>query len=161
MLTQWRCLQCPLKVAGNDAELQWSKALESVRKDVECFFGILKGRFRILKLPLQYREHVNIDDMFMSCCILHNIIHAWDNRSEWECDVDWQGEYGRLDVQFAEPGDDFSAIGARSFKRTIVADTIEEAETGYYALRRDLIQHYQYAKQAGEVRWLRSSRTDI
>ncbi|CAN0447495.1 unnamed protein product, partial [Pylaiella littoralis] len=38
----------PSKFAGTDIEIRWSKALESVRKDVECFFGILKGRFRIL-----------------------------------------------------------------------------------------------------------------
>ncbi|CAN0006671.1 unnamed protein product, partial [Sphacelaria rigidula] len=38
------------KFPGTVMESRWSKALESVRKDVECFFGILKGRFRILKL---------------------------------------------------------------------------------------------------------------
>jgi len=27
----------------------WSKRLESMRKDVECTFGILKGRWQILK----------------------------------------------------------------------------------------------------------------
>ena len=30
-------------------EVRWSEFLESVRKDVECFFGILKSRFRILR----------------------------------------------------------------------------------------------------------------
>ncbi|CAM9418251.1 unnamed protein product, partial [Discosporangium mesarthrocarpum] len=45
---QWRCLMCPLKSARTVTELKWSKRLESVRKDVECFFGRLKGRFRIL-----------------------------------------------------------------------------------------------------------------
>jgi hypothetical protein len=30
-------------------EIRWSKWLESMRKDVECTFGILKGRWRILK----------------------------------------------------------------------------------------------------------------
>jgi hypothetical protein len=28
-------------------EVRWSEFLELVRKDVECFFGILKSRFRI------------------------------------------------------------------------------------------------------------------
>lgn len=32
---------------------RWSKCVESIRKDVECTFGILKGRFRILK------EHIS------------------------------------------------------------------------------------------------------
>lgn len=30
--------------------------MESVRKDVECFFGILKGRFRILKMPIPFHK---------------------------------------------------------------------------------------------------------
>ena len=78
-----------MKASSSAKELQWSKALESVRKDVECFFGVLKGRFRVLKLPIQYREKTDIDSMFMTCCILHNIIHTYDGRLEWERDVDW------------------------------------------------------------------------
>ena len=31
----------------------WSKQVESVRKDVECVFGILKKRFLILKHPMR------------------------------------------------------------------------------------------------------------
>ncbi|KAL3777685.1 hypothetical protein ACHAWO_007849 [Cyclotella atomus] len=30
-------------------EIPWSEWLESMRKDVECTFGIMKGRWRILK----------------------------------------------------------------------------------------------------------------
>ena len=30
-------------------KLWWSKWLESMRKDIECTFGILKGRWQILK----------------------------------------------------------------------------------------------------------------
>jgi len=34
----------------------WRQRMESVRKDVEDAFGILKGRFSILKLPIQVRQ---------------------------------------------------------------------------------------------------------
>lgn len=34
----------PLKACSTYDELRWSKWLESLRKDVECTFGILKGR---------------------------------------------------------------------------------------------------------------------
>ncbi|CAN0438652.1 unnamed protein product [Discosporangium mesarthrocarpum] len=40
---QWRCLMYPLKSALTVAGFKWSKHLESVRKDMECFFGRLKG----------------------------------------------------------------------------------------------------------------------
>ncbi|CAM9511864.1 unnamed protein product, partial [Sphacelaria rigidula] len=49
----------------------WSEALESVRKDVECFFGILKRRFRTLKLGIIFQDEDDIDNMFFTCCILH------------------------------------------------------------------------------------------
>lgn len=51
----WRILQCPDKCSANVDNARWSKWIESVRKDVECLFGILKGRFRILKVPMPFR----------------------------------------------------------------------------------------------------------
>ena len=38
---QWRILMEPTKYPLNEEDTKWSKWLESVRKDVECFFGIL------------------------------------------------------------------------------------------------------------------------
>ena len=52
----WRCLQCPLKFSTVQEELRWSKWVESLRKDVECTFGILKGRFRILKCGIRMQK---------------------------------------------------------------------------------------------------------
>ena len=51
---KWRCLQCPMKHTSKIKEAQRSKLVESVGKDVECVFGILKGRYRCLKLPIFY-----------------------------------------------------------------------------------------------------------
>ncbi len=45
----WLCTVPPFGVINNVNEICWSKWLESMRKDVECTFGILKGRVRILK----------------------------------------------------------------------------------------------------------------
>ena len=46
----------------------------SVRKDVECFFGILKQRFRFFKNPITLRKKTQIDDAFVVACIIHNMI---------------------------------------------------------------------------------------
>jgi hypothetical protein len=43
------CTVPPFGVTNNTDEICWSKWLESMYKDVECTFGILKGRWRILK----------------------------------------------------------------------------------------------------------------
>jgi hypothetical protein len=71
--------------------LLWSEWLESVRKDVECTFGILKGRFQILKKPIQFKDAYFIEFIFKSCAILHNIILEFDKLSisSWEYNVEW------------------------------------------------------------------------
>jgi hypothetical protein len=48
---KWRCLQCPFPDFRCLDGKGWSQKIESLRKDVECTFGILTQRFRILKLP--------------------------------------------------------------------------------------------------------------
>ena len=45
----WPMTAPPFKRSTNRAEIRFSSWLESMRKDVECTFGILKGRWRILK----------------------------------------------------------------------------------------------------------------
>ena len=50
----WPQLIDPYKYQLDDsAEWIWSDHLESIGKDVECFFGILKKRFMILKNPMR------------------------------------------------------------------------------------------------------------
>ena len=46
---------------------------ESVRKAVERVFGMLKKRFRILKLPLTGGDIQEIESMLFSCFIMHNM----------------------------------------------------------------------------------------
>jgi hypothetical protein len=46
---------------------------ESVRKAVERVFGMLKKRFRVLKLPLMGNNVEEIEDMLFSCFIMHNM----------------------------------------------------------------------------------------
>ena len=60
----------------------WTSFMESERKHIECAFGILKSRFRILRLPIRIHNVFEIDDMFVTCCILHNMcidFDGWDD----------------------------------------------------------------------------------
>lgn len=75
---RWRVLQCPVHHSGDPRTARWSKRLTSTRKDVECTFGILKGRFRILKLPLQFHEVEFINQIFATCAVLHNRLLEYD-----------------------------------------------------------------------------------
>ncbi|CAN0329295.1 unnamed protein product, partial [Ascophyllum nodosum] len=75
---EWVTLMAPSKYPADNDDTVFSKTLESVRKDVECFFGILKGRFRVLKLRIGYHSQERIDNIFFTCCILHNMLHTFD-----------------------------------------------------------------------------------
>ena len=62
----------PELLVGNPEDLDnfmnyWTTFMESERKHVECAFGILKARFRILKLPIQMLKFDDIDNMFVTC----------------------------------------------------------------------------------------------
>jgi len=62
--------------------LKFSKHVESIRKDIECTFGILKQHFHILKHWSQQKFQANIDNIFVACCILHNLILEEDGYLE-------------------------------------------------------------------------------
>ena len=92
----------------------------------------------------------------MSCCILHNIIHTYDRRLEWERENDWAGVDGRLAESFvAHGGVDFSSVGYRVSRLDQAVDVDEEVEPDFYSLRRDLVCHYRSAHECDEVTWLR------
>ena len=68
-----------------------------MRKDVECAFGILKGRWRCLKYGIRLRGHKTCDQVWLTCCALHNMLlevdglsKQWKNgvKSDWETELD-------------------------------------------------------------------------
>jgi hypothetical protein len=68
---------------GTIAEL-WSDTVESIRKDVECVFGMLKKRFMILKHPMRFPKQQTIEMVFLACSVLHNALCEYDSRDDWE-----------------------------------------------------------------------------
>ncbi len=46
--------------------------IESIHKDVECVFGILKKRWKILDYGIRFRDISVDEEIFVVCCILHN-----------------------------------------------------------------------------------------
>lgn len=92
---KWRIMQCPIKFCINDRELRWTSRLESVRKDVEYFFGRLKARFRILQSNILFHQQHKVDNVFVASSILHNmnLVHdgldvAWKDPANWETPED-------------------------------------------------------------------------
>jgi hypothetical protein len=52
----------------------FSTNLESVQKDVECTFGILKKRWRVLNSSMLFRDIGVCEKIFVACCCLHNFL---------------------------------------------------------------------------------------
>jgi hypothetical protein len=97
----WSTTVPPLKTSFNRSDIRFSKWLESIRKDVECTFGILKGRFRILKPGIRLLGQKSADNIFLMCCALHNWLLNEDGLSEgWEDGTPsiWEGSIGFHDL---------------------------------------------------------------
>ena len=89
----------PLKKSNMRSEIRFPEWLESLRKDVECAFGILKGRWRILKYGIRFHSVENCDRTWLTCCALHNMLLETDGLAEV-----WGAEHER-DEQTRREGD--------------------------------------------------------
>ena len=80
---KWQELIPPYKnqVDGTDQK-RWSKWVESLRKDVECSFGIMKKRFRNIKNRSRYHDKETLETIFYCCAIMHNMNHHYDRYDE-------------------------------------------------------------------------------
>jgi hypothetical protein len=164
---KWRVLIAGLKFYSSIKEALWSAQMESTRKDVERAFGILKARFRCLKLQVLFHKQTDIDFMFWTCAILHNMILTFDGRDHlWEQDINWEEE-GQHDLEDDEWNleksniiirralrklTDYGLIGRRHFIHPVE----EIADPQFYQLRNKLIDHYYYKFQnrREELEWL-------
>lgn len=87
-------------IAKDTCVVEW---FESMRKEVECYFGRLTGRFRILKLLIVMRTPQEVDKFFHTCYILHIMLDEFDERHELEAGVHWAGQDGLHDTWVVDP----------------------------------------------------------
>jgi hypothetical protein len=90
---QWECCMAGYKHPLLDEDTRWSSRMESARKNVERAFGQLKMRFRLLKVPLLYGQHMALSKVhlaFQACAILHNMLmHVHGLDTIGHCESDW------------------------------------------------------------------------
>jgi hypothetical protein len=150
-----------------------STLLESQRKEVECMFGILKKRFRILRIPCLFSEAIHIERCFKVCCGLHNMLLAHDGLDKLGTEEDhWKREreadmeilQARADgkvrayvydhAMFNEAGrDEFSYAGP------LRDDQEREMNVGTFAsFREALAQHIWWCKELGLLKWRRTAK---
>ncbi len=177
-----RAFMDPTSVCFSHAERLFSEWIEAVRKDVECFFGILKARFRFLKNAVRYGSLKAINDAFRTCCVLHNMLLEYN----LDQTINWAGIHP--DQKFAE-NDTYAENTEDTAEETEEETKLEEMEemfteddpvvspvTGqdsgeeflvtshnkfdsdqYYELKTSLRKHFIYQWNRRLIRWPRKS----
>ena len=64
----------------NDKRRVFNYRLSRTRRTVECAFGVLSNKWRVLHTPLSVEPDF-ADEIIKACCILHNYIHQRDGAS--------------------------------------------------------------------------------
>jgi len=90
---KWSTTVPPFKLTSLEEERRWSQWLESLQKDAVCTFGILKGRWRISKTGIQLECVEVADNIFKTCCALHNWLLEIDG-----LDREWKGVNGQQEA---------------------------------------------------------------
>ena len=160
-------MQCPIKCCTNEGELRWSTRLESVRKDVECFFGRLKARFRILHSHILFQHQSKVDNVFVASSILHNmnLVHdeldvAWKDPLNWETpddedDTDIREARERLRSRGRLMHPDAVIAIKDNEERNIVVEALDNYEDATYVqFKKQLIDHYIYCSDNNLVEWV-------
>jgi hypothetical protein len=156
---KWSVTMPPFKTSSNRDEVRWSQWLESMRKDVECTFGILKGRWRILKSGIRLHGVDAADKVWLTCCALHNMLIDVDGLDEgWAKGArsDWDGELGNLTnseaaaiLRMQEPSIvrtyDSSGIGRGNDHQNSMDAILEEQELQVEDERRAMANRLAYS----------------
>lgn len=153
----------------------WRAKLESVRKDIECFFGRLKKRFAILKNALRLHSKKKIDNIFKTCVTLQNMLHDWDgmgfapemeekevpiegdDKNHWASIQDSTREGLQLgskvnNVEFVDCEEDLTEYGLDDLASLRLPEKLR-----YRQLEDDLVGHFGHLINTNQHKnWLRS-----
>lgn len=69
----WHILIAAHSSPSNPRERCFAEVQESVRKEIECAFGMLRKRFGILNRPCRLWKPNEMEDVMLCCLILHNM----------------------------------------------------------------------------------------
>ena len=68
--------------------------MEPVRKDIECYFGCLKQRFKVLRIPNLLTDKTQIDNMMFTIVAIQNMLLDYALVAEeirsWSVQLKWQ-----------------------------------------------------------------------
>ncbi|KAG2299831.1 hypothetical protein Bca52824_036303 [Brassica carinata] len=97
---KWTTFIQSIRLPQGKTHSLFAKTQESVRKDVERAFGVLKARFSVVKNPSKLCDKEKIANNMRACIIIHNMI-VEDERSSFT-------RYDEFEFQEREDVDSFS-----------------------------------------------------
>lgn len=124
-------------------EAKWTRYQESLRKKVECAFGILKKRWRCLRVESQCRDELDVERVFKVCCCLHNMIHTAHVERRARQGVAPEPDWRFVDEEELHRiyGDDFNDNARTSPAAARGPGAVPSAEMS--TLRRKLVEHFK------------------
>ena len=166
---KWSTMMEPSKRPADENDYNWTEMLESLRKDVECLFGELKQEFAILKYGSRFNDLSLMDNIFLTCCAIHNqrkviagMNEMWNIDDIITPDIDDDlsqetaavfrriQEYERLEAS----GDDNGAMGGgENLILPFDDNAAEEHDMSHDVVKQRLITHFKWANRKGEVYW--------
>ena len=156
---KWRIMQAPLKHCRTYDEYKWSTRLESMRKDIECTFGVLKVRFRILSSSIRMQYQAYVDNIFVAACIMHNMLLVEDGLDEdlvfqSEDDDDLRAGIEARRIRLNRQGRrDVPQVAPRLVHHhAIDFNEDDDIDDTHFLLRDALIAHYMYTRPGWLVR---------
>jgi hypothetical protein len=148
---KWLNTICGAKHCEEPDLMAFSGLCESVRKDVECLFGIMKKRFRILGVASLAHYSENINSMVKVCSVLHNMLLEFDGlASAGDLETDW----ARVDEAEARAHRlNLTEMATFVVGSQALYNNMDETEVhdGWDQKRRKLVAHYAHALARGEV----------
>jgi hypothetical protein len=150
----------------------WSSQVESSRKDVERTFGSLKKRWRCIINPIDLLDPCHIERLFITCCILHNMLVDHDGMDDWNNrikkavfnendDIIYLSSVGTSSIidDILYNGEDDTEPGPNHIIK--LADIYSNVQTGQEMTHRlqNLIQHFVFAKENSQLYKLKNSAT--
>lgn len=138
---RWPTLICPINGASSGTlEGYFSENLESIRKDVECVFGILKKRWKILEFGIRFRSIVVVEKVFTVCSMLHNMMLS---------EMETRESSHRVGRGQPLSGDSIWLDGPQQFPPVNSRDTTASHLAMEWGKRRKLLAaHLEYVKRA-------------
>lgn len=177
---KWSTMMEPSKNPDGVDDYNWTEMLESLRKDIECLFGELKQEFAILKYGSRFNDLALMDNIFLTCCAIHNQRKILAGLNEmWNLDVINLHYNIASRPEFSEVDDDLSQETTAVFRRlqeyqrlqgVPVQDnsgigggenlilpfddnSVEEHDISHDIVKQRLITHFKWANNRDEVVW--------